>query len=43
MERKEFQMGLGGAGMTAKDGCLGGRGEGQNIGGISGVKSEGET
>ena len=36
-------MELGGAGMAEKDGCLVSRGEGQDIGRTSDVKTEGET
>lgn len=43
MKNKEMEMELGGAGMAEKDGCLGSRGEGQDIGRTSDVKTEGET
>lgn len=43
MQNKELEMELGGAGMAEKDGCLGSRGEGQDIGRTSDVKTEGET
>lgn len=43
MKNKEMEMELGGAGMAEKDGCLGSRGEGQDIGTTSDVKTEGET
>ena len=43
MNNKEMEMELGGAGMAEKDGCLGSRGEGQDIGRTSDVKNDGET
>lgn len=43
MQNKELEMELGGAGMAEKDGCLGSRGEGQDIVRTSDVKTEGET
>jgi len=43
MQNKELEMELGGAGIAAKDECLGSRGEGQDIGRTSDVKTEGET
>lgn len=39
----ELEMGCGGAGITAKEGCLLSRGEGYNISRISGMMSEEET
>jgi hypothetical protein len=37
MERMALEMRLGGPGMAAKDGCLGSKGEGQDISRISGM------
>jgi hypothetical protein len=43
MQNKELEMELGGAGMAEKDGCLGNRGEGQDIVRTFDVKTEEET